>query len=581
MRTWLPYVSVGVAVTLLLTLSLSLRLFAGVEAPLEDRLFLSKPIDPQIIILAIDDASLQEKGQWPWRREVFADAISAMQKNPPRVLGIDVMFAEPSRFGSADDETLRAALARANFPIVLPLEAKQLNVAGATPSASDFLEPLSLFTASQSVSVGLVNVISDADGVVRRVPFYAARKTNGSVVGHFSSVILEKAGYAPRAAEAGVARIVFSGAPESVKMFPFSRIAEKEFVATLKDKIVLIGATAPDLHDTQPTPVSYGVPMSGVEIHAQIVNMLRYGYALTPVSLGVQFLLILAIALIAATLVYRIHSPITSLSANVALGFVYLVIAALLFDEGYVYNILHIELAWILSGAFAFSYKYLVGERYKRELKHLFSKYVSPQVLHTMLDNPKAVSLGGEEREITVLFSDIRGFTTLSEAVSPKELVRILNKYFTAMTGEILKHEGVLDKYIGDAIMAFWGAPMDDTRQADHALKAARGMLARLDALNKELRAEGDPEIHIGVGIYTGPAVVGNMGSDLRFDYTAMGDTVNVASRLEGLNKEYKTEIILGESTKEKLHESYLCKALGAVAVKGRREPVKIYTVAR
>ncbi len=220
-----------------------------------------------------------------------------------------------------------------------------------------------------------------------------------------------------------------------------------------------------------------------------------------------------------------------------------------------------------------------MGERYKRELKMLFSKYVSPQVLHTMLDNPSSVSLGGEEREITVLFSDIRGFTTLSEAVTPKELVRILNKYFTAMTGEVLRHGGVLDKYIGDAIMAFWGAPLSDAHQADHAVRAAQGMLVRLRVLNEELRAAGDPEIHIGVGIYTGPAVVGNMGSDLRFDYTAMGDTVNIASRLEGLNKEYKTEIIIGESTKEKLRDKVQFRSLGAVKVKGRNEPVLIYAV--
>jgi adenylate cyclase len=196
------------------------------------------------------------------------------------------------------------------------------------------------------------------------------------------------------------------------------------------------------------------------------------------------------------------------------------------------------------------------------------------------------VSLGGEEKEITVFFSDIRGFTTLSEKTTPKELVRILNRYFTAMSEEILKNAGVLDKYIGDAIMAFWGAPVDDPGQADNALKAALGMLAKLKELNEELRASGDPEINIGIGIYTGPAVVGNMGSEQRFDYTVMGDTVNVASRLEGLNKEYQTRLIIGESTKNKItlrlaqgEKDYKFRFLGSVAVKGRKEPLNIYTL--
>ncbi len=212
-------------------------------------------------------------------------------------------------------------------------------------------------------------------------------------------------------------------------------------------------------------------------------------------------------------------------------------------------------------------------------MKNLFSKYVSKDVLNEILSDPSKVALGGEEKEVTVFFSDIRGFTTISEKTTPKELVRILNTYFTAMTKEVLDNGGVLDKYIGDAIMAFWGAPIADPDQAENALKASLSMLEQLKELNKELRALGDPEIHIGIGLYTGPAIVGNVGSDLRFDYTVMGDTVNVASRLEGLNKEYKTEIIIGETTKNKIKGNYVFRALGSVAVKGRKEPLNIYTI--
>ncbi len=211
-------------------------------------------------------------------------------------------------------------------------------------------------------------------------------------------------------------------------------------------------------------------------------------------------------------------------------------------------------------------------------MKNLFSKYVSKEVLEEILKNPSQVTLGGEEKEITVLFSDIRGFTSISEKTTPKELVRLLNKYFTAMTEQILKNGGVLDKYIGDAIMAFWGAPIENLEQADKAVRAALQMIQKLDELNKELMSEGIPEIKIGVGIYTGPAVVGNIGSNLRFDYTAIGDTVNTASRLEGLCKEYNTRIIIGKTTKNKLKDDYNLKFLGSALVKGKNKSVDVYT---
>jgi adenylate cyclase len=186
---------------------------------------------------------------------------------------------------------------------------------------------------------------------------------------------------------------------------------------------------------------------------------------------------------------------------------------------------------------------------------------------------------GGEEREMTVFFSDIRGFTTISEQTTPTELVRILNEYFTQMTAEVLRTGGVVDKYIGDAVMAFWGAPIDDPDHADHAVEAALAMIEKLKLLNQKLRAQGDPEIKIGIGLYSGKAVVGNVGSNDRFDYTVIGDTVNAASRLEGLNKEYKTQIIISESVKNKLKKQYPLVCLGCTPVKGRKEPINIYTI--
>ncbi len=319
--------------------------------------------------------------------------------------------------------------------------------------------------------------------------------------------------------------------------------------------------------------------MAGVEIQANILDMILSGRRLIslPESLSYSWLFLAATAPVA--IFYFFEGAVLPVLLSVALGIIYLVAAILLFNLGIAANLIHISLSWSLSTLALFSYRYFVSEKEKRELKSVFSKYVSKDVLNEILSNPSKVKLGGEEREITVLFSDIRGFTSLSENTTPGELVEILNKYFNLMTSEILNNGGVLDKYIGDAIMAFWGAPLPDENQAENALKASLGMLENLKKLNGELRSKGKPEINIGVGIYTGKAIVGNVGSDLRFDYTAIGDTVNVASRLESLNKEYGTKIIVGETSKDKIGASYEFQSIGSAKVKGRSQPLNIYTI--
>jgi len=307
--------------------------------------------------------------------------------------------------------------------------------------------------------------------------------------------------------------------------------------------------------------------------------MLISGYRLVPLSRTLMIFLIFAAALLAEAVFLILKGEILPLIGNFALGFIYLIIIILLFDFGISANVIHINLAWILSTAGLLSYRYFASEKGRREMKQVFSKYVSKDVLEEILKDPSKVRLGGETREVTVFFSDVKGFTTLSEKSSPEDLVQIMNEYFTLMTAEVLNRGGVLDKYIGDAIMAFWGAPIDDERQADHALSAALAMADKLKLFNSKLKKNNKPEIGMRIGIYTGPALAGNIGSDLRLNYTVMGDTVNVASRLEGINKEYNTQIIIGETTKNKLTGKYNLKHLGSVQVKGRSEPLDIYTV--
>jgi len=505
-----------------------------------------------------------------------------MDAYPPRVVGLDVIFSEPSRVGGSDDAALAQTLGQLVYPVVLPVEATQLLLENRkTPRAVSFLKPLSLFQNQEKVTLGSVNVISDRDGVVREFPLKVSDRKEGETYQAFAyEVVAASKLLIPGEENLGnVERVVYAAPAGFVRKIPFWRVLEGEGEVDLEDKIVFLGATAADLHDSKPVPFGRGQEMPGVEIHANIANMLLSGYRLVPLENTFSLLWILTAALLPALFFVLLGRAFIPIASSVVLGFVYIFVIVALFQKGIAVNIVHINAAWIFSTSSLFGYRFFVSDREKREMRNLFSKYVSQDVLEEILRNPSKVSLGGEEREITVLFSDIRGFTTLSEQTTPKELVRILNTYFSAMTKEILRYNGVLDKYIGDAIMAFWGAPIGDPRQADNALRASLGMVKALAELNKEFKKKGDPEIKIGIGLYTGPAIVGNIGSELRFDYTVIGDTVNASARLEGLTKEYKVPIILGERTKNKLTESYELKSLGPVSVKGRKEHINIFTV--
>ncbi|MBX4215489.1 adenylate/guanylate cyclase domain-containing protein [Candidatus Parcubacteria bacterium] len=573
MKKLLPHVLIAGIVGVVLFISYSAGLFYGSERFLEDRLAAPKPVDDRLIIVAIDDASLKRIGQWPWPRSVFAKAFAKLDQAKPLAVALDVVFAEPSRQGAADDRALSFALRDISYPLVLPVEGS-LSYENGAYRAETLTGPLPQFLSNPKITQGHVNLILDPDGVVRRFPSSIA---SGDQEFKAMSVLLAERGGA--AAGDGVRSIAYSSAPGGMRRIPFYRLLDEDMGKTLEGKLVLIGVTASDLHDEKRTPLSRGTLMSGVELQGNIANMLLKGYRAEPLASVPTFFLFMALALLAGLAVSLVESPARSLAAAVSIGVLFNIGAFLAFEGGVIVNLIHGNLAWLLSALLIFFHRYYSGTREKRELRKAFGKYVSPAVLESILENPDKIALGGEEREITVLFSDISGFTTLSERTTATELVRIMNRYFTLMTGEVLKYQGVLDKYIGDAVMAFWGAPLPDEKQADNAYLAAKGMLERLKEFNAELHKEKGITIDIGIGLYTGKAVVGNMGSEERFDYTAMGDTVNIASRLEGLNKEHKTHLIVGESTKAALTEPGAFRELGAVQVKGRNEPVRIFSL--
>lgn len=340
--------------------------------------------------------------------------------------------------------------------------------------------------------------------------------------------------------------------------------------------IVLVGTTAPGLMDLRSTPV--GAIYPGVEIHANLIaGMLDHNIKQKPAFvMGAEITEMLLLGLLLAftlPLLSPLRASLTALSALLlAIG----INLSLWQSANMVMPLAAAMLMIITLFILSMSYGFFVESRAKRQITGLFGQYVPPELVDEMSENPGNFTMEGESREMTVLFSDVRGFTTISEGLSPKELSRLMNEYMTPMTRIIHKHRGTIDKYIGDAIMAFWGAPLADPEHSRHALLAAMEMQQALTELREQFKARGWPEIRIGVGINTGTMSVGNMGSEFRMAYTVMGDAVNLASRLESLTKQYGVGIIVGEHTQQAVPD-VVFRELDRVKVKGKDEPVAIY----
>ena len=344
----------------------------------------------------------------------------------------------------------------------------------------------------------------------------------------------------------------------------------------LEGKWVFVGATAPGLMDLKPSPLAPVYP--GVELHATLLDNLLQGDFFRDVPLWLQWLWTLMLTSGIILLVLFANRLWLILSALVLFVLLHIGVVSALFSWGWltatVLPAASLGLAFVLTAAFS----YATEGRQKQAIRTMFSRYMSEEVISHLLEHPEKVRLGGERRRLTLFFSDLAGFTGFSEFLTPEELVHLLNEYLTAMTDIILEERGTVDKYEGDAIMAFWGAPLP---MEDHALRACRAALrqqAALDELNRHFQEKGLPQLRCRIGLHTGQAVVGNLGSRKRFDYTVIGDTVNLASRLEGLNKFYGTAILASETTVQECRENIEFLELDRVAVKGRTTPVAVFT---
>lgn len=574
----------------LLLVSLRFGLFSGMEYFLEDLLFSSRPISPEIAIIAIDNDSIQKIGQWPWPRAVFGKVLSNLEKYKPKAVGLDVIFPEPSRQGEADDLALANSIEKLTYPFVMPVEFMGINIDGRhayVERDSAQLKNIKTISSVVQTAPAHVNLILDRDGVARRVPLWVEIADTSVIVKALGLKTAEQAGLSQRVSysKENIERIVFSGPPGSFPLIPLWKVFEGEDSLPLSNKLILIGSTATDLHDEKPTPFSRGTAMSGVEIQAQVANMILQNYRLSPVDTRVVTAWIIIAALLPALFFVLSERPWKALGANIFLGILYNVVIVYLFEQGQVANIIHINLAWMLGSLTSFTYHYFTVEKEKNNLRNIFSKYVSKDILEEMLRDPSKVKLGGEEKEATVFFSDVRGFTTLSESLTPGQLTHFLNKYLTIMTDIALRRRGVVDKYIGDAIMAFWGAPLTNKSHAMDAVMTSLEMVTALKDFNDKSKEEGDPPIDIGIGLNSGRVIAGNMGSEQQFDYTVMGDTVNLASRLEGQTKTYGVHIIISGHTLDHLpkefieSEKILIRELDRVKVKGKKLPATIFEV--
>ncbi|MDZ4201612.1 MAG: CHASE2 domain-containing protein [Gallionella sp.] len=457
-----------------------------------------------------------------------------------------------------------------------------------------------------AVGAGHFNPLVDMDGVVRRIPVLA--EYDGAYYESLSlAVVRTLLGHPPLipgfasqgndgyaglewleiGAEGGGLTIPVDGevatfVPYRGKRGSFRYISiadvlhERLDIAQLQDKIVLVGTSAPGLMDMRATPVGEVYP--GVEVHANMIaGILDQNLKEKPAyMLGAEVLWLLLIGISLALLLPQMP-PARAILVSAFVFSVTQGISLLAWHYGDVLMPVANALSMIaLLFALNMSYGYFVESRTKRQITGLFGQYVPNELVEEMAKNPESVSMAGDSREMTILFSDVRSFTTISEGLDPKELTLLMNEFLTPLSRVVYKHRGTIDKYMGDCIMAFWGAPLPDEHHARNAILAGIEMQATLKTLQPHFKKRGWPEIHIGVGINSGRVSVGNMGSEVRVAYTVMGDEVNLASRLEGITKQYAVGIIVGENTKKTVTD-FIYRELDHVRVKGKDKPVVIY----
>jgi adenylate cyclase len=602
-----------------------------------------------VTIVDIDEKSLADPrlGQWPWPRTRIADIVNNLTRMGAVVIAFDVVFAEPDRLNpdmaaenfrgldEATREKLRALPSNDQiFADAIRASRVVLGESGGRDVHSDLDKALPVTGFAmlgedpepyifkfdgllRNVKVleeaaagrGLFTIVPERDGIVRRVPMIMdAQDVRMPALSFEVLRILGGSGTIMiKTDKAGIDSVVLQGLRLKIPTDSFARLwvhyARNDpsiYVSAvdvldgrvppemISRKLILIGTSATGMNDIKTTPVSRAMP--GVEIHAQALESALTGSALSQPSHGEEWEFLAALV---AGIVVIAFAPAFGPVTLVVVG---ALLAALLVGTSWYFFTQHRLLIDFTYPLLSTTLIYLTlifssfvrEQAQRRQIRSAFGQYLSPALIEQLAQSPEKLVLGGEEREMTIMFSDVRGFTTISESYKhdPQGLTALMNRFLTPLTNAILARKGTIDKYMGDAIMAFWNAPLDDRQHQINACEAAIDMLERIDELNKERELEAQQgghayiPINVGVGLNTGTCVVGNMGSDLRFDYSVLGDSVNLASRLEGQSKEYGFPIIVGSNTALAVKDRFAILELDFIMVKGKKEPEVIYAIA-
>ncbi len=617
----------------LLTISLYIfntPVLEEVDLRLSDFRFRSRgPVEPSpdIVIVAIDEKSVNEIGRWPWSRSEIADLVDKFFEYDVKTAVFDVVFSEEE---SAKPDSALGKSIKENKNVILGYFFRDDSSEEIDPQSLKLLKKSKIGLikflhgsdnsdirqfnsvelnipeiAKNARGFGFFNIIPDNDGVYRQAPlvfdfegnYYPSLNLEG--VSNFSKkkVLLTLSDFGVAsinlneisipANESGELLLNYYG--ESGAFPVYSAIDVLKGVLSkekLENKLVFFGATEIGIADIRATPFDPVSP--GVEIQATAASNILDGKFLIKdgFTKAIDISLIFFLTLVFGLILFKTNR--TLLGLLVLLIFLTLHFGSNIFlfsKSRLMLSILFPAIPMLLTYVLYEVYRNIVVERQSKFLRSAFSSYVSPDVVDEIILNPEKLSLGGDRKKITLLFSDIRGFTTLSEKTDPEKLVTLLNEYLSPMTEIVMRNKGTLDKFIGDAVMAIYGAPVKQENQAFLACISAVEMIEKLKEINTEWAKNNLPNIDIGIGINTGEAVVGNMGADIRFDYTAIGDTVNLAARLEGQTKFYGTNIIISETTKQELElksensiqNSFRFRELDIIKVKGKTKPIAIF----
>ena len=557
----------------------------------------------EIVFVEFGEKSVEKYGQWPFDRRDIADIVGKLRENGAGLIVMPILFSEKDR-ANGDDSLVTAFKDGGIVISQTPTAQNKLPDAVRRGFASIGSDPYYwLFAwrgaiaplpdyAANAEGVGLLATIPEPDGVVRRLPMLARIGSDlyPSLVLETLRVAAGDPSYQIKTGDAGIEAVRIPQFPaintdEHGRIWlswnnNFDKMEATEIDARVKDKIVVLGLTIEGVGGIIATPIG---EKWAHEIQAQALQTLIDGTSISRLSVA----RLLEGIIILVVLVLFLYT-VPKLSVKMTVPFYALFVVSILYGSYYLFQT-QLQL-WdasyiIISGSIVFAH--LIFNNFAREfilkqqIKKQFGTYLSPALVEKLQKNPELLRLGGETRELSIMFTDVRGFTTISEHYGNdvQGLTKIMNRYMTAMTKKIIDNDGTLDKYIGDAQMAFWNAPLDDAEHAKHAVKTALEMLDDLKNFNDIIVAEGIPPFGMGLGINTGDVVVGNMGSNQRFDYTCLGDAVNTASRLEGQSKPYHVKMVIGPKTYEYVKDEYLCLELDILAVKGKAIGVNIYTI--